>query len=94
MLKNYLAISNDENIESKYFNFVSNCGCFIKMSGINNSKQKLFIGNFTQNNYNNHEQNDSENVSNDSDSNNFQNKLKKFTPFMGKSITLGTDKGH
>ena len=96
MLKKYLAISDDTlmNIESKYFNFVSNCGGFIKMSGVSNSNQQPFIGNFTQNNYNNHEQNDSESFSDDSDSNNFQNKLKKFTPFMGKGITLGTDKGH
>ena len=95
LLKQYLIVSDEKlsDLESKYFNFVSNRGGFIKMSGVSNSKQQPFIGNFTQKN-NNYEQNDSESFSEDSDSNTFQNKLKKFTPFMGKGITLGTDKGH
>ena len=93
-LKNYLIIPDDKlkYLESNYFNCISNCGGFIKMSEISNSKQQPFIGNFTQKN--NYEQNESDSYSDDSESNNFQNKLKKFTPFIGKGIMLGTDKGH
>ena len=91
-LKKYLIIS--DNIISKFentiFSGVLNWRGFIKMSEkSNNTKQQPFIGNFMQNN-----PNDSDSVSDDSESNNFQNKLKKFTPFMGKGITLGTDKGY
>ena len=93
-LKNYLIIPDDKlnYLESNYFNSISNCGGFIKMSEISNSKQQPFIGNFTQKN--NYDQNDSDSYSDDSESNNFQNKLKKFTPFIGKGVMLGTDKGH
>ena len=93
-LKNYLIIPDDKlnYLESNYFNSISNCEGFIKMSEISNSKQQPFIGNFTQKN--NYDQNDSDSYSDDSESNNFQNKLKKFTPFIGKGVMLGTDKGH
>ena len=92
-LQNILNIPDDKlmELESKYFNSLSNCGGFIKKSETTISKQQPFIGNFTKNN--NNEQ-DSDSYSDESDSNNFQNKLKKFTPFMGKGITLGTNKGH
>ena len=93
-LKKYLVISDDKlkNLESNYFSSISNFGGFVRMSETSTSKQQPFIGNFTQNN--NNEQQDSDSYSDDSDSHNFQNKLKKFTPFMGKGITLGTNKGH
>ena len=91
-LKNYLIISDDMllKIESILFSNFLNWRGFIKMSETISSKQQPFIGNFIQNN-----ENESDTNSEDSDSNNnFQNKLKKFTPFMGKGITLGTDKGY
>ena len=91
-LKKYLIFSDDLliKIEKNIFGGISNWKGFIKMNEISNSKQQPFIGNFTQNNNN---ENDSDSYSDDSDSNNkFQNKLIKFTPFMGKGITLGTDK--
>ena len=90
-LKRYLIISDDTftRLENGIFSNFTNLGGFIKMSEVSTSKQQPFIGNFTQNN---NEQNDSESYSDDSDSNNFQNKLKKFNPFSGKGITLGTDK--
>ena len=92
-LKKYLIISDDVliKIEEKFFVGSLNWKGFIKMNEINNSKQQPFIGNFTQNNNN---ELDSDSYSVDSDSNNPQNKLKKFTPFIGKGITLGTDKGY
>ena len=90
-LKRYLIISDDifMKLENGIFSNFSNLGGFIKISEVITSKQQPFIGNFAQNN---NEQNDSESYSDDSDSNNFQNKLKKFNPFTGKGITLGTDK--
>jgi hypothetical protein len=90
-LKRYLIISDDTfmRLENGIFSNFSNLGGFIKISEVITSKQQPFIGNFAQNN---NEQNDSESYSDDSDSNNFQNKLKKFNPFSGKGITLGTDK--
>ena len=93
ILKKYLIISDDKfiQLESGFFNSFSNCGGFIKMSEISSSNQQPFIGNFTGNN---NEQNESDSYSEDSDTNNFQNKVKKFTPFMGKGITLGTGNGH
>ena len=91
-LKKYLILSDNiiNKVENTIFSGVLNWRGFIKMSEKNNnSKQQPFIGNFMQNN-----QNDSDSFSDDSDSNNFQNKLKKFTPFTGRGITLGTDKGY
>ena len=91
-LKKYLIVSDNlaNKVENTIFSGVLNWRGFIKISEKNNnSKQQPFIGNFMQNN-----QNDSDSFSDDSDSNNFQNKLKKFTPFSGRGITLGTDKGY
>ena len=91
-LKKYLIISDNiiNKVEKSLFSGVLNWRGFIKMSEKNNnSKQQPFIGNFIQNN-----QNDSDSFSDDSNSNNFQNKLKKFTPFSGKGITLGTVRGY
>lgn len=94
--QNYLIISSETliKIESILFNCVLNFKGFIKITETKKSMQQPFIGNFTQNNNNYNNENESDSNSEDSNSNNFHNKLKKFTPFMGKGITLGTDKGH
>lgn len=91
-LKKFLIIPDDTliKIESTLFSSFLNLRGFIKMSETINSKQQPFIGNFIQNN-----ENDSDAYSDDSYSNNnFKNKVKKSSPFIGKGITLGTDKGY